>query len=117
MKKILFLFLLALAPQFSSATPIDINISVGYIDPKEGNDDKHRAPVRVPHIAIDGLELIFYTPCGGCEIRIVSPDDTLEFVTTIPYGAKSLTLPSYLSGEYRIEIIRGRFCFWGYISL
>lgn len=35
----------------------------------------------------------------------------------IPTGTTNLVLPSYLFGEFEIQIIQGNIYFWGYIEL
>lgn len=35
----------------------------------------------------------------------------------LPDGSATLALPSYLSGNYEIQIIRGNYLFWGYINI
>jgi len=118
-KLLFFLFVMAFFPLFSLgvyADPTDLELEVGYEDPFN-NDDGHRGPILIPRIGIDAHSLFFYTTCDNCTLRILNEDSEVEYSTTIPSGTHTMVLPSYLSGEYRIEIIRGNFCFWGYIIL
>ena len=118
-KKCLFLvLLLALLPLsnlYVMAQPIDFG--VGYEDPTDPMDDDKRSPILVPEVDIDGYTLTFYTPCDGCVLRLIDENDVVVYSTVIPTGATSLVLPSYLSGDYEIQIVRGIFCFYGYINL
>jgi hypothetical protein len=41
----------------------------------------------------------------------------VEYVTVIPTGTTTSVLPSYLSGEYQLQIKQGNYCFSGYINL
>lgn len=100
-----------------AANSTDIELNLSYDDPNNDIPDRPRAPIRIPRIAIEDYTLYFITSCANCTIHIINEDDIVEFSTTIPSENATLTLPSHLSGEYRIEIIRGRFCFWGYIFL
>lgn len=118
-KKRLFILLLTLALLPLSnlcvmAQPIDF--SVGYEDPTDPMGDYPRSPILVPEVDIDGYTLTFYTPCDGCVLRLIDENDVVVYSTVIPTGATSLVLPSYLSGEYQIQIIQGNLCFWGYIN-
>lgn len=118
-KKCLFLvLLLALLPLsnlYVMAQPIDFG--VGYEDPQNPEDDYPRSPILIPNVDIDGYTLTFYTPCDGCVLRLIDENDVVAYSTVIPTGATSLVLPSYLSGDYEIQIVRGVFCFYGYINL
>ena len=117
---LLFALMMALLPlsslRVSAENPDDIDLEVGYDDPNLGNEQP-RSPILIPHVGIEGYTLTFYTPCDGCTLRLLDESGNVVYTTVIPIGATTLVLPSYLSGEYRIEIIQGVFCFWGYIEL
>ena len=95
--------------------PDDIDLEVGYNDPNDPLDPYSRG--LIPHVGIDGYTLYFYTPCDGCILRLSDENDNVVYSTVIPTGAATLILPSYLSGNYKIEIVQGFYCFWGYIEL
>ena len=99
------------------ADPTDIDLQVEYEDPDDGNDGQHKGLVLVPSVSIDGYSLIFNTPCDGCALRLLDEDGYVVYTTVIPNGSTNLVLPSYLSGEYEIQIIQGNLCFYGYITL
>ena len=109
---------MALLPSFSvqvQADPVDLN--VGYTDPYDEFNNAQRGPIHVPNIDINDHTLSFITPCDGCTLQLVDEDGIVLFTTVIPNGATNLVLPSYLSGEYEIQIVRGNFYFYGYIIL
>jgi hypothetical protein len=118
---LLFLMIMALLPlssvRVSAEDPNDIDLEAGYVDPENGQNDYPRTPILVPKVGINGYSLIFYTPCDGCTLRLSDENDNVVYTTIIPTGSTTLVLPSYLSGEYKIEIIQGIYCFWGYITL
>ena len=120
-KSMLFIMCLMALLSFTSenvyASPKSINLQVGYVDPTEGNDGENRSPILVPEISLDGYSVIFNTPCDGCTLRLLDANDNVVYSTVIPTGTTSLVLPSYLSGEYEIQIIQGNLCFYGYINL
>lgn len=97
------------------ANPTGILLQVGYDDPIESDDGEHRAPVIIPDVCIDGYTLVFNTPIDGYTLRLLDEDGYVVFTTIIPIGTTSMVLPSYLSGEYEIQIIQGNLCFYGYI--
>lgn len=122
MKKrfLLFSLMMAMLPLSSIsvyADSTDVDLEVGYLDPDGEDPGSNRTPILIPHLAIDGYTLYFYTPCDGCILRLSDENDNVVYSTVIPTGTSSLVLPSYLSGDYKIEIIQGFYCFWGYIEL
>ena len=116
----LFASMLATVLTFSNvslvmADPIDLSVSI--INPNAGHLGQHRGPVLVPEVDLDGSTLSLITPCDGCEILLLDENGGVVYSTVIPVGTTSLVLPSYLSGEYEIQIIRDNFCFFGFIEL
>lgn len=117
-KTIILLAVVAMLSFFNArvnADPVEVQLEVGYIDPTYDQEVPHRNPV--PEVSIDGYTLIFSTPCDGCLLRIVNEDGGVEYSTIIPTGATTLVLPSYLSGDYELQIISGSYIFYGDITL
>lgn len=115
---ILLLAAMALLPSFSvqvQADPVDLNL--GYVDPEIGKSGQQRSPIAIPEVDIDDYTLSFITPCDGCTLQLVDEDGFIVYTTVIPNGTTNLVLPSYLSGDYEIQIVRGNFYFYGYINL
>ncbi len=77
----------------------------------------NRSPVMAPTLCIEGHTLYFITPCDGCLLQLLNEDGEVEFAIEIPEESETLTLPFYLEGEYELQIIRGNFCFFGFIEL
>lgn len=98
------------------ANPLLLNLQVKYEEPGE-NTGRHKSPILPPYIGIEDYTLYLYSPCDGCEVRIVNADMEVEYSTIIPNGTNSLDLPTELSGEYELEIIQGGICFYTYIEL
>ena len=117
MMMLMMAFLLLTSISVSAKQPTDINLEAGYVDPEDEGGDPHRSPILIPQVGIDNYTLTFYTPCDGCTLRLLDENDNIAFVTMIPVGSTTLVLPSYLSGEYQIQIISGNICFKGYINL
>lgn len=99
------------------ADPLPLNLQVRFEDPDECLPPLPRSPIQPPHVGIEDYTLYLYTPCDGCEVRIVNADMEVEYSTIIPNGTNSLDLPTELSGEYELEIIQGGICFYTYIEL
>ena len=120
MKKrfLFFVLTLALLP-LSNVTvmAIPINFNVGYENPQNPQDDDKRTLTLVPEVEIEDYTLTFYTPCDGCVLRLLDENDVVVYSTIIPTSTTELVLPSYLSGDYEIQIVQGNLYFWGYVNL
>lgn len=120
MKKrfLFFVLTLALLP-LSNVTvmAIPINFNVGYENPQNPQDDDKRTLTLVPEVEIEDYTLTFYTPCDGCVLRLLDENDIVVYSTIIPTSTTELVLPSYLSGDYEIQIVQGNLYFWGYVNL
>lgn len=120
-KRLLLISLLAAMLSFQGldvyAAPVIVDLHAGYEDPSDGNFGENRSPILIPKVDLEGYTLTFYTPCDGCVLRLIDENDVVVYSTVIPTGATSLVLPSYLSGEYEIQIVQGNIYFYGYISL
>ena len=106
--------------QLSSYEAIILHASIlhaSITDPTKDQEPYKLGPVKIPSVQQDGHSIKFVTSCDGCTLKITSDDGDIEYLVTIPEGATTISLPSYLSGEYCLQIIRGRFCFWSYIWL
>ena len=99
------------------ADPEGVDLQVGYVDPDLGDDGLQKSPILIPEASLDDHTLIFDTPCDGCTLLLVDANDNVVYSMVIPTGTTSLVLPSSLSGEYKIQIIQGNLCFYGYINL
>lgn len=100
-----------------NADPLQLNLQVRFDDPDENLPPLPKAPVQPPHIGIEGYTLYMYTPCDGCELRLVDAGGYEVYSTIIPTSCTSLDLPTTFSGEYELQIIRGSFCFYTIVEL
>jgi len=120
MKKILLLlFCFVLIHEGAKASEkelISLNIEVGIIDDKPVSPGHSKTVVHTPRIYQDGYKLTLSGFHPEYIINIVQ-DDEVVYSSVIPAGVTEFELPSYLSGECTIQFIKGRFCFWGNISL
>ena len=94
-----------------------IYLCVRYIDPNLPHTPLPKSPVQPPYIGIDDHTIYFVTPCDGCILQIVNEDGEAEYISVVPTNCESLELPAILEGEYEIQIIRGDYCYYGYIEL
>ena len=101
---------------------IDLQISIMNTDPTIPKGGPHKAPprpsaVQIPTVFLDGLTLYFDEPCGALTLQLVDEDDEIVYSVVLPNGTTEWELPELASGEYILQIIRGRYCFWGWIEL
>lgn len=104
-------------PVETSQFMYEIEFQVFCVDPKIEQERPHRGPIVASRISIDGRALRFITPCDGCMLRVVNKDGETEYITVVPDNTTSLELPSDLEGCYELQIVRGNFCFYGFIEL
>lgn len=119
MKKLFFVLKMAALLPYSSvclnAEAGVVPLEVGYTDPNENKPADPKTPILVPEVSIEDYTLTFDASCLGCELRLLDENGVLVYSTTIT--SSTLVLPSYLSGDYELQIIRGIYCFYGNISL
>jgi hypothetical protein len=109
--------LLAVAVSWASVQHVCdvVSLEVRIIDPTPSNPVP-RTPVLVPTVSLDGYTLSYDASCWGDTLQLVQ-DGVIVYSTVIPSNANSMILPSYLSGKYELQIIRGNLCFYGDITL
>lgn len=93
----------------------EVSLQVRIEDPTNNQPPYPKTPILVPEVSIEDYTLTFDDACLGCELRLLDEDGVLVYSTTIT--SSTFVLPSYLSGNYELQIIRGNFCFYGDISL
>ncbi len=97
------------------AASVQVHFEVVIIDSSDTQDEPQRNPTTAPTVEIENYTLTFITPCEGLVLRLVNEDDEVEFTTII--SGSTLVLPSYLSGDYQLQIIRDNYIFYGNITL
>lgn len=119
MKKLLFVLLSIL---FFSSNPImgeeekeviDLNLEI--IDDTPTGPGRGKLPIRKPIIYQDGQKITFSSSHPEYIINIVQ-DDEVMFSSVIPSGVPEFEIPPYVDGECILQLIIGRFIFWGIIS-
>ena len=118
MKKffLFFYFIISNVMSFANNDNTSLNLQVGYIDPSV-TSNVPKTPIIPPSVSLDDHTLYFDTPCDSCTLNIVEENDVVVYTLVIPTGTTSLVLPSTLSGDYTIQIIRGNYLFYGTIIL
>ena len=95
--------------------PVELHVKTE--NPIHSTGPIKRSPVMVPSLSLEDHTLYFITPCDGCTLQLLNEDGEVEYSIVIPDYTETLTLPFYLEGEYELQIVRGQYCFYGYIEL
>ena len=61
------------------------------------------------------LEIIDDSPAGPGRINIIQNDEVI-YSFVIPSEVSKFEIPTYVEGECILQLITGRFCFWGIVS-
>ena len=129
MKKKVLTIVAILCMAFSAPTSVfadgeleQVDLQVSYDNPGTQKGGPHKAPpcpsaVQIPTVFLDGYTLYFDEPCSGCTLQLVDEDEEVVYSVVLPNGTTEWELPEALTGEFKLKIIRGNYCFWGWIEL
>ncbi|UKK67866.1 hypothetical protein L6466_11815 [Prevotella communis] len=95
----------------------NLSLQVRLIDPSIPTRGIKRSPAKAPSLSIFDHTLYFATSCDGCILRLINEDGDVEYAIEIPENTSTITLPFYLYGEYELQILRGNYCFFGFVEL
>lgn len=95
----------------------EINLQVSIIDPTEDYEPYQKGPIEIPSVSLENYTLFFATPCDGFTLRLLDEESAVVYSIVIPIGTTSLVLPSYLFGDYEINLVTGNWLFSGWINL
>ena len=109
-------------PAYADGEVEQVDLEVSIDNPTSQNGGIHKAPprpsaVQIPVVFLDGFMLYFDEPCDGCTLQLVDEDDSVVYSVTIPAGTTEWELPGTFEGEFVLQIIRGKYCFFGWIEL
>ena len=112
----------SVSPIFADETGEQIELQVSILDPTTPHGGPRKAPprpsaVQIPTVFLDGFTLYLDEPCDGCTLQLLDEDEEIVYSVVLPNGTTEWELPELASGEYKLQIIRGRYCFWGWIEL
>ena len=127
MKKIVFFFFLCMlslsafcqSPVTSGSTPIEWQVKKTD-NPVKGGGPVHKAPAKLPtppDATLSENILTFLDSHAEYTLYIIDEDGEEVYETLIPENTSTITLPSYLSGEFELQLVTGVWCFFDYIEL
>ena len=107
---------------FADGEPEQVELQVSIEDPTTPIGGPRKAPpcpsaVQIPTVFLDGFTLYFDEPCNGCTLQLVDEDEEIVYSVVLPNGTTEWELPEFASGEYELQIIRGKYCFYGWIEV
>ena len=79
-----------------------------------------KAPAKLPtppEATLDGNILTFTEAHAEYTLYIIDEDGEEVYETHIPENTSTITLPSYLSGEFELQLVTGVWCFFDYTEL
>ena len=83
--------------------------SVGHPNPK--------SPIDPPTVYLEDYTLTFEADHPEYILYIKDEDDAVVYSTVVSTTVTEVVLPSYLSGDYEIDLIMGDWLFTGWINL
>ena len=125
MKKTFFMIAAILSMAFAAPAYAEdgeqVDLQVSIENPTSQHGGTHKAPPRVPQnqipvVFLNGHTLQFSTPCDGATLQLLDEEGFVVYAVTVPTGA-AVQLPGDLEGEFELQIIRGKYCFHGWIEL
>ena len=112
-----FISLLLSFPTEAKAIKEEVELYLRIIEPGKESKPISRAPMRKPSLFIDGYLLQIENPRNGDIIRLVDENGNIQYSSVVDANSNQISLPGYLTGTFEIQLIRGRFCFYGYVEL
>ena len=99
--------------------PEDVTLTVGIIRDGTMGNDNPRSPIEPPSASIDGHTFYINEVHPDYVFQLVDVDDEENVIYEVPMasGVNSIVIPSAYAGNYRVQLIWGYWCFWGYICL
>ena len=94
-----------------------IAFTVGYINPSSTANQNPRSPIAPPTVYLEDNPLSFVPDHPEYVLYIKDEDEEVVYSSVVTSAETQVTLPTYLTGSYKIELVMGNWCFWGYITL
>lgn len=116
-KKTLLAFAFMLAMAGTKALALEkIDFSISIFDPTTTEPGHGKAPIRKPSVWQEDYQIEFQGSHAEYVLNIVDGDEVV-YTTVVSSCETVIYLPSWLSGEYEIQLVQGRFMFVGNIEL
>ncbi|MBR1505404.1 MAG: hypothetical protein IJ614_04780 [Prevotella sp.] len=113
----LFLMISAMLVSVIAVAEVEIELFVSIDDETPLGHNVPKTPVRPPHISIENGVLSFTADHPEYNLIIKDENGDEVYQTIVPSAEVQAVLPTFLSGDYQIELIMGIWKFSGYISI
>ena len=95
--------------------PISFTVGFGFNMPIGHGHPK--SPIQPPTVYVEDYTLTFAADHPEYILYIRDENDAVVYTTAVTSAETQVTLPSTLSGDYKIELVMGNWLFTGLISL
>lgn len=118
MKKLAFIMCaLFMCSVMQAQERIMFNVGCPEVDDQPMNNGRPKSPMRPPVVYIEDYVLTFAAGHPDYELFIKDEDGEVVYSTTVTSAETLVTLPSFLAGDYVIELTMGNWKFTGWIEL
>ncbi len=121
MKRIIICFVsllvMSLTCQAQHVVGSRIHLEVRYFDPSMTSNQDPRGPIDPPLVYLEDYTLTFEVDHPEYVLYIKDEDDAVVYSTVVSTTVTEVVLPSYLSGDYEIDLVMGDWMFTGWINL
>ena len=121
MKRKLFylvcLLVMSVTSQAQGVVGTQICWRVGYVDPTSLSNTHPRNPNDPPVVYLEDYTLTFEVDHPEYVLYIKDEDEVVVYSTVVSTTVTEVVLPSYLSGDYEIDLVMGDWLFSGWIEL
>ena len=117
MKKLLLTLFGVLLVGTSVMAIEEIPLSVSIKDPMPMGHGYAKSPMQPPTVYIEDYTLSFAVGHPEYVLQVMDEDGDVVYTTTVFTTDTQVVLPSYLSGNYEIQLTMGNWLFTGYITL
>ena len=114
---IIIVFLLYICVGSVSAQSLPIEFEMSIFDNKPVGHSAPKTPINPPTVYVQDFTLTFAFDHPEYVLYIKDENDAVVYTTVVNSAVTQVTLPSTLSGDYKIELVMGNWLFTGYINL
>ena len=109
--------ILASNPISSVNNQVILQVTLVDVDPTEVSGEHPRSPIQPPYIYLNDHILEMSDISFDMTLEILDEYGEVAYTTFVTQGTTSVTLPNSLSGYYKLQLLWGNWCFYGWIEL
>ena len=109
------MFIASRAQSGNEGTSIDFSVQI--VNPTGSGDDRPRSPICPPKASLSSHTLYILTEHPDYNLQLLSADDTVVYETYVPSTVNVVALPTFLTGEFEIQLQTDTYIFIGRIEL